>query len=59
MKKISIFLLLAIATSLSYAAIEIAQVIVTDCGTTHQVPPWTTTEEACDLVEYWSKIDCP
>jgi hypothetical protein len=34
------------------------QVIVTECGTQHQIPDQCTDEEAIALLEYWTTIDC-
>lgn len=47
MKKYLLFFALIALTSLSYAAVEISQAIITDCGTVHQIPDSATAEEAC------------
>ena len=46
MKKYLLFFALIALTSLSYAAVEISQAIITDCGTVHQIPDSATAEEA-------------
>ena len=58
MKKYLLFFALIALTSLSYAAVEISQAIITDCGTVHQIPDSATAEEACMLLDSWSKKDC-
>lgn len=58
MKKYFAFLALIALTSFSYAATEIAQAIITDCGTVHQIPDSATEEQACLLLDFWSDIDC-
>lgn len=58
MKKYFVFLALIVLTSLSYAAVEISQSIITDCGTVHQIPDDATVEDACMLLDSWSKKDC-
>lgn len=35
-----------------------AQFIVTDCGTEHQIPANATEEEACRLLDEYTKKDC-
>lgn len=34
------------------------QVIITDCGTVHQIPDDATVEEAIKELDKWSKKDC-
>lgn len=58
MKKYLLFFAFIALTSLSYAAVETYQAIVTDCGTMHQIPDCATAEEACMLLDAWSKKDC-
>ncbi len=58
MKKYLLLFALIALTSLSYAAVEISQAIITDCGTVHQIPDCATAEEACMLLDSWSKKDC-
>jgi len=58
MKKFFILLVLCTLTSISYAAVEIAQVIVTDCGTSHKIPSDSTEKEACEYLDYWTARDC-
>lgn len=55
MKKYLLFFALI---ALTYAAVEISQAIITDCGTVHQIPDSATAEEACMLLDSWSKKDC-
>lgn len=45
-------------TSITYAAVKMRQAIITDCGTVHQIPDCATTEQACMLLDSWSKHDC-
>lgn len=35
-----------------------AQYIVTDCGTVYKIPKSATAEEAADLIDKFSKMDC-
>lgn len=35
-----------------------AQFIITDCGTVHQIPADSTEEEACRLLDEYTKKDC-
>ncbi|MCD8093120.1 MAG: hypothetical protein LUF01_09935 [Bacteroides sp.] len=58
MKKTFVFLAFIALTSISYAAVQIAQVIVTDCGTSHKIPSDATAAEACAYLDYWTARDC-
>lgn len=58
MKKVFILLALSALTSVSYAAVQIAQVIVTECGTSHKIPSDATEKEACAYLDYWTARDC-
>lgn len=51
MKKYFVFFALIASPSFSYAAMEMAQAIITDCGTVHQIPDSATTEQACMLLD--------
>lgn len=56
------FLVLVIAlicvTTYSIASERIAQFIVTECGTVHQIPDDSDINFAIDMLDYWTSVDC-
>lgn len=59
MKKIIIAILFCSVSSLiGFAQSEIAQFIITDCGTVRSIPSNSTEAEACRMLDYWSAVDC-
>lgn len=51
-------MLFVCAMCMTAIAKAMPQVIVTECGTQHQIPDQCTDEEAIALLEYWTTIDC-
>lgn len=58
MKKVFILLALCALTSVSYAAVQIAQFIITECGTIYQIPSDSTEKEACEYLDFVTARDC-
>lgn len=58
MKKVFIFLALYALTSVSYAAVQIAQFVITECGTMYQIPSDSTEKEACEYLDFVTARDC-
>lgn len=42
----------------SIASSRMAQFVVTDCGTVHQIPDNASTDFAVSMQEYWTSVDC-
>lgn len=40
------------------ASNRMAQNVVTDCGTVHQIPDNASADFAVMMQEYWTKVDC-
>jgi hypothetical protein len=58
MKKIILSVVCVFAAA-SYAAAEVMpQFIITDCGTTHQIPSNSTEDEAVAWLDFWAAMDC-
>ncbi len=58
MKKVFIFLALCALTSVSYAAVQIAQFVITECGMMYQIPSDSTEKEACEYLDFVTARDC-
>ncbi|MGL5938013.1 MAG: hypothetical protein ACRCY5_04710 [Phocaeicola sp.] len=48
---------IALTTSLAFAK-SMPQFIVTECGTVHRIPDNASIDMACDLLDYWTQVDC-
>ena len=58
MKKVFILLVLCVLAPVSYAAVQIAQFIITECGTMYQIPSDSTEKEACEYPDFLTARDC-
>lgn len=57
MKKLFALFILMSSFTIAKAADNV-QYIVTECGTTHEIPANCTIREAIAWLQFWSEIDC-
>ena len=57
-KKLFLCVAIASVAAVAYAA-SMPQMVVTDCGTVHQIPDNATPEQAVQWQYIWTLIDCP
>lgn len=57
-EKVFILLVLCVLAPVSYAAVQIAQFIITECGTMYQIPSDSTEKEACEYLDFLTARDC-